>query len=130
MTLELKFVIQSRGLTWKFEALNIRLTLTSEPKVWLEGLKVQVLSRSLVGSLSLKFEVKVWIWSLELKFKVEVLSECLKLMFKIDFENDFYSWSNVSGWSLKLRCEVKVWIWRLRFEVWSSCLTLKLEVAD
>ena len=37
----------------KFEALNIRLALTSEVKVWLEGLNFQVLSRSLIS----RFEV-------------------------------------------------------------------------
>ena len=53
--MKLKFVVKNRGLTCKFEALNIRLTLTSEVKVWLEGLKFEVLSRSLNS----RFEVLV-----------------------------------------------------------------------
>ena len=82
MTLELKFAVQSRGLTWTFEALNKILTLMSEAKVTLEGLKFQVLSRSL----NLRFEVKVWSRRLDFKFKVEVRSESLKLKFKLTWK--------------------------------------------
>ena len=106
-------IVQNWGLTWKFEALTIRLTSMLEVKVWLKGLKCQVLSRNLkfrieVECLNLWFEVEDWNWSLNFRISSP------KFKFEVD----------VCSSSLEMKFRAKAWSWKFWADV--GCCLLKL----